>query len=412
MTTREDPRGPLSGIRVIELAAVVAGPTAGLVLADLGAEVIKVEPPGGDAVRHIGPEKDGVSLWWKFLGRNKRSICLDLSTEGGREMLLRLAETADVIIESFRPGTLERWDLTPEILRTRNDRLVIVRITGYGRHGPRASQPAFGTLVEAMSGLASLNGATDGPPGLPPVALADYLTGFATTIAVLAALRARDDGPGTGSGAEPGGGGGQVVEVSLLGSLLTLLNLQIVQYDQTGVLPPRLGNRMATTAPRNIYPTADGRWVAVSGTTRKTAQQLLALAGRPDLADQDWFTTGAGRFAHVDELDQAMRDWTGQLSLAEIVTMVRAAGATAGPVNDVAQLLEDEQVSANDLIVTVCDPDLGATRMPGPLFALDRTPGSVRWLGERLGESTGEVLAGLGVTRDEVASLREAGAIR
>jgi len=394
--------GPLLGIRVLELAAVVAGPTAGQILADLGAEVIKVEPPGGDAARHIGPAKDGTALWWKFLGRNKRSIALDLSTAGGRDVLLRLLPTADVLIESYRPGTLERWGLSPQVLQASNSRLVIARITGYGRRGPRASQPAFGTLVEALSGFASLNGAAEGPPTLPPVALADYLTGFAAAIAVLAALRARDCGQADG----------QTAEVNLLSPLLALLNLQIIQCDQTGVTPRRIGNRMATTAPRNVYATGDGQWVAVSGTTPKTAATLLRLAGRPDLPEQDWFATGAGRYAHVGEIDQAMRDWASRHSLADLLQAARAAGATVGPVHEIGQLLADEQIASNDLIIPVNDPDLGLARMPGLLFELDRTPGSVRWLGQELGQSTDAVLGELDVTPDEIAALRAAGAIR
>jgi crotonobetainyl-CoA:carnitine CoA-transferase CaiB-like acyl-CoA transferase len=394
--------GPLLGVRVVELAAMVAGPTAGQILADLGADVIKVEPPSGDPARHVGASKSGVPLWWKFLGRNKRSITLDLSAAGGRDVLLRLVDRADILIESYRPGTLERWGLSPETLRERNSQMVIARITGYGRHGPRASQPAFGTLVEGMSGFASLNGAADGPPTLPPVALADYLAGFATAIAVLAALRARDTGQA----------GGQIAELNLLGPLLALLNLQILQCDQTGITPQRLGSRMATTAPRNVYATADGRWIAVSGTTPKTAASLLRLAGQPDLTARDWFATGAGRYAHADELDQAMRDWASQHSLAEILSMAQAAGATIGPVIEVSQLLHDDQVAANGLIREFEDPDLGLARMPGVLFELDRTPGSVDWLGEGLGGSTEDVLGELGLTPADIAALRAVGTIR
>ncbi|HEX3921142.1 MAG TPA: CoA transferase [Streptosporangiaceae bacterium] len=402
MRTHKRTSGPLSGVRVVELAAVVAGPTAGQILADLGADVIKVEPPGGDAVRHVGAAKDGVSLWWKFLGRNKRSIAVDLSTAGGRDVLLRLVDTADILIESYRPGTLERWGLAPGTLRERNRELIIARITGYGRRGDRLGQPAFGTLAEAMSGFASLNGAADGPPTLPPVALADYLTGFAAAIAALAALRARDAGQA----------GGQVAELNLLAPLLAVLNLQIVQCDQTGIAPRRLGSRMVTTAPRNVYATADDRWIAVSGTTRKTAAQLLRLAGRPDLPARDWFATGAGRYAHAEELDRVMADWARQHSLAEILGLARAGGATVGPVNEIGDLLDDDQLAANDLIVDIDDPDLGPVRMPNLLFELDRTPGAVQWLGEGLGESTEDVLGELDLTPEAIAALREAGAIR
>jgi crotonobetainyl-CoA:carnitine CoA-transferase CaiB-like acyl-CoA transferase len=402
LRSRKRRSGPLFGIRVIELSALVAGPTAGQILGDLGADVIKVEAPSGDAVRHVGASKDGIPLWWKFLGRNKRSVAMDLSSEAGQDIFLRLLDTADVVIESYRPGTLERWRLSPERMLERNGRLIIARITGYGRRGPYASQPAFGTLVEALSGFAGLNGAADGPPTLPPVALADYLAGFATAIAVLAALRARDTGQASG----------QIAEINLLAPLLALLNLQIVLCDQTGAAPARAGSRMGTTAPRNVYSTSDEHWIAVSGTTQKTAAQLLVLAGRPDLVAQDWFATGAGRFAHVEELDEALQGWASQHSLAEILYAAHAAGATVGPVNEISQLLADAQVAANGLIAKIEDPDLGPVRLPNLLFELDRTPGSVEWLGQRLSESTEDVLAELDLTVADITALRAAGAVQ
>lgn len=388
---------------MLELATVVAGPTAGGILADLGADVIKIEPPYGDTSRHVGATKDNVPLWWKYLGRNKRSIGIDLKSSQGRDVLLKLVDTADVLIESFRPGTLERWELSPTFLLERNPQLVITRITGYGRTGPYADQPAFGTLIEAMSGFAGINGAPDGPPTLPPVALADYLTGFATTIAVLASLRARDNGQQFG---------GQVADINLLSPLLSLLNLQIIQADQTGVSPTRIGSRMVTTSPRNVYKTADEKWVAVSGTSAKMASQLLELAGRSDLALHDWFSSGAGRFAHVEEIDHAMQDWTSRHTLTELVNAAKAIGATLGPVNDIDQLLVDNQIAANDMIAAIDDPDLGVVRIPNVLFNLDKTPGSIEWLGEDLGASTNDVLGELNLTDAEIVALRLAGVIQ
>lgn len=402
MTTRRRASGPLLGVRVLELATVVAGPTAGGILADLGADVIKIEPPGGDTSRHVGASKGKVSLWWKYLGRNKRSIAIDLNTEKGRELVLQLVATADVLIESFRPGTLERWNLSPELLLEHFPHLVIARITGYGRTGPYADQPAFGTLIEAMSGFADINGAFDGPPTLPPVALADYLTGYATTIAVLASLRARDSG----------GAGGQVADINLLSPLLSMLNLQIIQTDQTGVCPTRIGSRMVTTSPRNVYITADNKWVAVSGTSAKMASQLLELAGRPDLCENEWFSTGGGRFAHVDEIDRAMQDWTSKHSLAEILNAARAVGATLGPVNDISQLLHDEQIAANGMLAEIEDPDLGIVSVPNLLFNLEQTPGLIEWLGEELGASTDDVLGELNLSDSEIATLKATGVVR
>ncbi len=393
--------GPLSGVRVLELAAVVAGPTACQVMADLGADVVKVEPPSGDAARHVGTAVDGVPLWWKHLGRNKRSIGLDLARPAGREVLHRLVDGADVLVESFRPGTLERWGLAPDALLERNPDLIVGRISGFGHTGPYAERAAFGTLVEAMSGFASVNGPAEGPPTLPPIALADYLTGYAACIGVLAALHARAGGRARG----------QVVEVNLLASLLAVMNLQILQCGKAGLVPARIGSRMTTTAPRNVYPTSDGRWVAVSGTTLRTARQLVELVGRPDLADEPWFATGAGRYAHVELLDQVVAAWTGARPLAAIMSAAERAGVTLAPVNDVADLLADPAIVAGGQLQAMADPELGEVVVPGLLCNLQATPGRLSWLGQPLGASTEDVLRELSFGDDEVQAMRESGVV-
>lgn len=401
MHERRRGSGPLRGIRVLELSAVVAGPTAAQVMGDLGADVIKVEPPSGDPVRMVGASKGEVPLWWKHLGRNKRSIGIDLSQPAGRSVLLQLVDKSDVLIESFRPGTLERWDLAPAELLQRNPDLVVARISGFGREGPLAEKPAFGTLIEAISGFASINGAADGPPTLPPVALADYLTGYAAVIAVLAALNARNAGHARG----------QVVEVNLLRSLSSIMNLQILQVDQLGVRPRRVGSRMTTTAPRNVYETADGRWIAVSGTTLRTAATLMELAGHPEMTAAPWFGTGAGRFAHADELDGAMREWIGDKTMAEVLAEAERAGATLAPVNDVAELLADPAVRGSGVVCEVSDPDLGDVLVPDVICDMSATPGAVEWLGEGLGSSTEEIIGELSLAADEVLALRQKGVI-
>jgi crotonobetainyl-CoA:carnitine CoA-transferase CaiB-like acyl-CoA transferase len=402
---RKRTSGPLLGLRVLELAAVVAGPTAGQLLADLGADVVKVEPPAGDAARRVGAAASGprapVPLWWKHLGRNKRSIGLDLAKPDGREVLLRLVDTADVLIESFRAGTLERWGLSPESLLQQNERLVLARISGFGRHGPLSGRPAFGTLVEAMSGFASINGAADGPPTLPPISLADYLTGYATATAVLAALHARDAGLARG----------QVVEASLLRSLLSVMSLQIMQHDQTGAVPGRTGSRMPTTAPRNVYETADRRFVAVSGTTPGTAGRLMELVGRGDLAREPWFGTGAGRYAHVDELDEAVAAWAAGRSLVEVLAAAERAGVTLAPVYDVAELLADEGVLATGAVREVADTELGEAMVPDVVCELSATPGAVEWLGEAVGGSTDAILRELSFDPAQIAGLRRQGVV-
>src|SRR6476659_2109945 len=286
----------LEGIRVVEAATLFAAPLAGMFLADYGADVIKIEHPSRvDPARGHGPSKDGEGLWFKALGRNKRLITLDLSKPGGRDLFLRLSEGADVVLENFRPGTLERWGAGPREIWAVTPRAVIARVTGFGQTGPYASRAGFGTLAEAMSGFAALNGEPDGPPLLPPLALADGVAALTTAFAILVALRAREE---TGLG--------QVVDTSLVEPLLALLGPQVTAYDLLGTLQERTGNRSSHNAPRNVYRTADGAWVAVSASATSIAERVLRLVGRDDLVSQPWFATGAGRAAHVEEIDAAV----------------------------------------------------------------------------------------------------------
>src|SRR5439155_18605638 len=281
---------PLEGIRVVEAATLFAAPLASMLLGDFGADVVKIEHPSRpDPARGHGASKDGIGLWFKTLSRNKRLITLSLVTPEGRDLFLRLVERSDVVIENFRPGTLERWRLGPDELFAVNPRVVIARVSGFGQTGPYASRPGFGTLAEAMSGFAVLNGEPDDPPLLPPLALADGVTALATAFAVLAALRAREST-----------GRGQVVDLSLVEPLLLLLGPQLAQADLLGEVQARTGNRSSHNAPRNLYRTADGKWVAVSASATSIEERVLRLVGRPDLAEHDWFATGSRRGALVD----------------------------------------------------------------------------------------------------------------
>ena len=292
---------PLEGIRVVEAATLFAAPMATMLLADFGADVVKLEHPRRpDPARGHGPAKDGAGLWFKALSRNKRHATLDLSHPDGQALFLRLAADADVVVENFRPGTLERWNLGWDVLSAANPGLVLARVSGFGQDGPYAHRAGFGTLAEAMSGFAALNGEPDGPPLLPPLALADGVAALATAFGILAALRARET---TGSG--------QVVDVSLLEPLLTLLGPGVSAYDALGELQPRTGNRSSHNAPRNVYRTADDRWIAVSSSATSIAERVVRLVGRPDLADEPWFATGSGRVAHVEEIDAAVAEWIG-----------------------------------------------------------------------------------------------------
>jgi crotonobetainyl-CoA:carnitine CoA-transferase CaiB-like acyl-CoA transferase len=392
---------PLAGIRVVEAATLFAAPLAGMVLGDFGAEVIKIEHPTRvDAARGHGPSKDGSGLWFKTLARNKRLVTLDLSAPEGAELFLRLVERSDVVLENFRPGTLERWGLGWEELSAVNPRLVLARISGFGQTGPYAKRPGFGTLAEAMSGFASLNGEPDGPPLLPPLALADGVAGLATAFSILAALRAREQT-----------GRGQIVDTSLVEPLLALLGPQLTAYDLLGQLQPRTGNRSSHNAPRNVYRTADGSWVAVSASADSIAARVLHLVGRPDLAEQPWFSTGSGRAAHVDEIDEAVAAWILERDRAEVLAAFEAAEAAIAPIYDASDILADPQLAAIGAILEIDDAELGPIKMSNVISRLSETPGEVRHSGGRHGEHTASVLGELGVAADELARLREEGVV-
>ncbi|MFG3171756.1 CaiB/BaiF CoA transferase family protein [Streptomyces sp. NPDC048200] len=393
--------GSLDGLRVLDLATLFAGPLAATLLGDFGAEVVKVEHPSKpDPSRGHGPSKDGIGLWWKLLGRNKRTITLDLSKPGGRATLLRLAADADVIVENFRPGTLEKWDLGWEELSAANPRLILARVTAFGQFGPYARRPGFGTLAEAMSGFAAITGEPDAPPTLPPFGLADSIAGLATAYAVLTALNARDR---TGEG--------QVIDMAIIEPILTVLGPQPIWYDQLGHVQARTGNRSANNAPRNTYRTADGSWVAVSTSAQSVAERVMRLVGRPDVIDEPWFATGAERARHADVLDGAVGAWIARHSRDEVLAEFEKAEAAVAPVQDVRDVMTDPQYQALDSVTTVDDPELGPLRMQNVLFRLSATPGAIHWAGRPHGADTDAVLTELGMTGPEIEALRAEGAL-
>ena len=396
-----EPSGPLAGVRVVDASTLFAGPMAAMFLGDLGADVVKIEHPAKlDAARTHGPARNGVGLWWKTLGRNKRTMTLDLSQPEGAALLLRLAERADVLIENFRPGTLERWGIGPDQVHAANPRLVIARVTAFGQVGPLANQPGFGSIAEAMSGFAAITGEPDGPPTLPPLGLADGIAALATSLAVTAALRSAE-----------ATGRGQVVDVAIIEPILMLLGAQITTYDQLGQLQQRLGNRSANNAPRNVYRTADGEWVAVSTSSQSIAERVLRLVGRPDVVDEPWFATGRQRAEHADELDDAVAAWIAARSTAEVLAAFEAAEAAIGPVYDARGVMSDPQYAALGTVQTVEDDELGPIKMQNVLFRMSATPGSIRWAGRPHGADTAEILAEVGVDPDEVVALREQGIV-
>lgn len=388
---------PLDGIRVIDASSILAGPLACQILGDFGADVIKVEHPQyGDSMRGHGPAKDGVPIWWKEISRNKRHLALNLGKPDGAAVLRRLVEGADVLVENFRPGTLERWGLGPEILREINPGLVIARLTGFGQNGPYAQRAGFGTLVEAMSGFAHLTGPADAPPTLPAFGLADTIAGISASSAILMALRHRDQ---TGEG--------QIVDVDLLSPILTAAGPGPTVYDLLGTVGVRNGNRSTNNAPRNTYLTRDGKWVAISTSAQSIAERVMVLVGHEEVIAEPWFATGAGRVAHVDLLDGYVSSWIGARDRDEVMRAFTEAGAAVAPVYDAQDVVQDPHVKEAEILTEVADADFGTMLQHNVLWRLEKTPGSIRFTGRALGADTDEILADLGYTEAEIASLRE-----
>jgi crotonobetainyl-CoA:carnitine CoA-transferase CaiB-like acyl-CoA transferase len=400
--TEAAPPGPLAGVRVLDVSTVYAAPITAMLLGDFGAEVIKVEHPQGDPARTHGWNREGHGLWWKVISRNKRTVTLDLGQPEGADLLRRLAGQADVLVENFRPGVMERWGLGPDDLLAVNPRLVMLRVTGFGQTGPYATRRAFGTLMEAMSGFAHQTGQEDGPPTLPPFGLADGVAGIAGALATVLALHHRD----------ARGGAGQVIDLSLLEPLLGILGPGPTVYDQLGVIAGRHGNRSPNNAPRNTYLTRNGRWVAVSASATSIAERVLRLVGRPDITEQPWFSSAGERSRRAELLDAAVGRWIAARDLDEVLGAFEEAGAAIAPIYDVEQLVNDPHVQAREAITTVLDPDLGALKMQNLMFRLGVTPGAIRFPGRGLGADTEQVYAELlGLDADDVAKLREAGVV-
>ncbi len=386
---------PLEGVRIVELADIVAGPSVGAYLGDFGADVIKIERiEGGDAARQMGGMLDDRSAWWVVLGRNKRSVTIDLKSERGRECFLRLVATADALVEAYRPGVLENLGLAPETLLERNERLVVVRISGFGQSGPRRTQPGLGTLAEAYSGFASITGEANGPPMLPPIALGDESAALFATWSLLAALYWRD----------ARGGSGQVIDVSLFESLYSLLGPLPTLAKHLGQAPVRSGSRLSFSSPRNVYATADGQWIAVSGTAPSRARRLLEALGGQELIDDERFRSPAGRQEHADDLDTLVAAWIGSRTAAEAEAELGAHGVAVSRVFSVGETLDDPHYVARGTLTDVPDETLGPVTMQAPVPRMSRTPGRVRRPGARLGRDTAEVLRELGLSEAEVES--------
>ncbi len=374
---------PLDGVRVLDLSRLVAGNMLSLQLADFGAEVVKIEPDRGDPLRHWTDE--GVSPYWKVYGRNKKSVRLDLKSEEGKVLFRKLVATAHVIVESFRPGVMEALGFGPDDVLQINPKIVMARVSGWGQTGPYKRKPGFGSLMEAMSGFAAKNGFADKPPALPNMALADMVAGLSGAFAVMVALRE----------AEKPDGGGQVIDVSLLEPLHSILGPDAAQYRITGNVPPRSGNRASITAPRNVYQSSDGKWVALTGSTQDMAGRLFRAIGRADMIDDPKFVNNSARLDHVDELDAIIQDFIGQKTLPENLAFFEEAEVTVGPVYDPPDFEADAHVKARGVLVEVPDNDLGSVPMHDVVPRLSRTPGAIRRKAPDLGADEAEILGPL-----------------
>ena len=387
--------GPLANLRILDLGTIFAGPMIGAHLGDLGAEVIKIEPPRGDDVRRLGAQKNGVGLWWKVVARNKRLVGVDLTRPEGAKILSRLARDADIIIENYRPGKMEAWGLDYASLSAANPGLILLHISGYGRSGPYRDYPGFGTLAEAFSGFVFTNGQPDGPPTLPSFPIADSVTALVGCYTVLAAVHERRTS-----------GRGQEIELNLYESLLSLMGNMVVNYDQTGEIMQRRGNRSKTSVPRNAYPTADERWIVVSSTTDATAKRLFRAIGRDDLADDPALATNVLRATRAEEIDAIVAAWMIRHRQEEALAILHQCDVAAGPINDIEQFFRDPQVIARESIATLDDPDLGKVRIPGLAPHFYRTPGKIRWAGrKKIGADTRVVLRECGYADDEIDRL-------
>ena len=395
--------GPLAGLRVVELATLAAGPMVATALGEFGAEVIKVEQPGsGDPMRTWGLRKDGIGLVWKSVARNKRCVTLNLGDERGRELFHQLLDVSDVFVAGNRPSALKRWALDFESVHARHPRVVMAHITGYGRGGPKSDRPGYGTLAEAMSGFAHLTGEPERPPTLPPFMLADGVASLAATYAIVMALYHRD----------VHGGDGQLVDVSLVEPLARLIESAPLSYDQLGVVPGRVGNRLDASAPRNAYRTADGKWLALSAASPNIAVRVYRAIGRGDLAEDPDYVDPVRRQARAKEVDELVAQWVSGRTLEEAVKVFEYTDVAVAPIYDAAQLLADEHLKARGTFVRVDDPDFGPTTVQAPIAQLSATPGRIDHLGVEIGADNDAVYTGLlALDAARVAELRSAGVI-
>lgn len=401
--TRPSTNKPLRGVRVIDAGNMVAGPFAAALLADFGADVIKIEHPRqGDGQRRLEPMKDGISLWWKVIARNKRCITLDLSKPEGAEVFKDLVRTADVVVENYRPGTFERWGLGEKELRAVNPKLVLLRISGFGQTGPYRDRPAFGRIAEAFGGLTNLIGEPDGPPMSPGYPIGDLVAGLMGAWAIMVALYYRDARSGVG----------QVIDLALYEAIFRLLEFDPIQYDQLGTVHRRMGNRVSYVAPSSVFKTRDGKYITLAASTQSIWLRLCKAMGREDLAENPKFVDNASRVKHSDEINAIVAEWIAQRTRREVEEAFDTHAVAYAVVYDMEDVFTDHQFLARETLVRVADDELGEAVVCNVVPKFSETPGSVKHLGPRLGQHNDEIYRGeLGYSEERLNQLRAAGVI-
>ena len=395
---------PLQGLRVIELGQLLAGPFAGCMLGYFGAEVIKIEPPGGDPIRNWREVKDGTSLWWRSLGRNKKCISLDLKTAQGRDIVRQLMKTADIVVENFRPGVLEAWNLDPVSLQKDNPNLIYARMSGYGQTGPYSEKPGFASACEAISGFRFVNGYPGEAPVRPNLSIGDTVSGLHAVIGILMALRAKDQA------VEQGVSGGQVVDVALYESMFNLLEAVIPEYDGAGVVRQPSGTTVTGIVPTNTYKCADGKFLVIGGNGDSIFVRLMQAVGRADMAGDEKYSTNANRVTHEQEIDKVLASWCSNLPLAEAMSILEASRVPCGPVYSAVEMMADEHFNYRGLFEQV-EINGEPLKLPAMMPKLAGTPGGTEWPGPEIASHTDEILEGLGMDSVTITHLKSLGVV-